>query len=39
MLYTLLKTVTKDSYTYSSENIISCAKHELHWLHLQLQQV
>jgi len=39
MLYTLLKIVTKDSYAYSLENIISCAKYKLHWLQLQLLQV
>jgi hypothetical protein len=39
MLDTLLKIVTKDSYAYSLENIISCAKYELHWLHLQLLQI
>ena len=38
MFYTLLKIVTKDSYAYSLENIISCAKEELHCLHLQLLQ-
>lgn len=34
MLYTLLKIVTKDSYAYSLQNIISCTKYKLHWLHL-----
>jgi len=31
--------VTQDRYAYSLENIISCAKYELHWLHLQLVHV